>query len=104
MVSAIIDGRKLTEYCLNTQHPRGRNKARVFASVGILAADAEDLRAAIAAAAVDGEAQSGRECAYGRRYILDFELVRADKTIRVRSTWIVRKDEDLPRLTSCYVL
>ena len=32
---AVIDIRKLQEYCLNSQHPRGRNKARVFASVGI---------------------------------------------------------------------
>ena len=27
---AIVDTRKLLEYCLNSEHPRGRNKARVF--------------------------------------------------------------------------
>ena len=36
---AIVDCRKLDEYCLNPHHPRGRNKARVFASVGIGQAD-----------------------------------------------------------------
>ena len=40
---ALVDIRKLLEYCLNPQHPRGRNKARVFASVGIREADAEEL-------------------------------------------------------------
>ena len=38
---AIVEIRKLLEYCLNSQHPRGRNKARVFASVGIREVDAE---------------------------------------------------------------
>src|SRR5712692_9511932 len=38
---AIVDIRKLLAYCLNSQHPRGRNKARVFVSVGISEADAE---------------------------------------------------------------
>jgi hypothetical protein len=53
---AIVEIRKLRAYCLNPQHPRGRNKARVFASVGIGEADAEELRTALVAAASDGEA------------------------------------------------
>jgi hypothetical protein len=47
---AIVEIRKLREYCLNPQHPRGRNKARVFASVGIREADAEELRTTLVAA------------------------------------------------------
>jgi hypothetical protein len=41
---------------------------------------------------------------YGQRYVVDFDLVRHDRTIRIRSSWIVRIGEDLPRLTTCYVL
>ena len=37
---AIVDLAKLLDYCLN---PRGRNKARVFASIGIQRAEAEYL-------------------------------------------------------------
>jgi hypothetical protein len=55
---AIVDIRKLRKYCLNAQHPRGRHKTRVFASVGILEADAEKLRTALLAAACT-EAQPG---------------------------------------------
>jgi hypothetical protein len=55
---AIVDIRKLQEYCLNAQHPRGRNKARVFASVGIRQADAEVLRTALVVAASNAEAGS----------------------------------------------
>jgi hypothetical protein len=101
---AIVDIRKLQEYCLNSQHPRGRNKARVFASVGIRDTDAEELRMALSAAARDAEASVGAVNVYGQRYFVDFDFVRHGRTIRIRSTWIVRTGEELPRLTSCYVL
>jgi hypothetical protein len=101
---AVVDLRKLLEYCLNPQHPRGRNKARVFAAVGIREADAEELRAALLAAAGGAETEPGVANLYGQRYIIDFDLVRQGKVVRIRSTWIVRAGDDLPRLTSCYVL
>jgi hypothetical protein len=101
---AIVDIDKLRTYCLNPQHPRGRHKARVFASFGIREADAEELQAAIVAAAIDAEARLGAANPYGQRYIVDFDFVRRGRTVRIRSTWIVRTGEDLPRLTSCYVL
>lgn len=101
---AIVDSRKLEGYCLNPHHPRGRNKARVFASVGIYPADAEMLREALLAAARTAEARTGISNPYGHRYIVAFDLVRPARTVRIRSTWILRFGEDSPRLTSCYVL
>lgn len=101
---AIVDGRKLQEYCLNPHHSRGRNKARVFASVGVGQAEAEVLKEALLSAARNGEARPGAANPYGQRYVVDFDLIRQSRTVRVRSTWIVRIGEDLPRLTSCYVL
>lgn len=101
---AVVDIRKLEGYCLNPQHPRGRNKARVFASFGIREADAEELRALLLAAARNAEARLGVSGPYGQRYVVDFDLVRSDRTMRIRSSWIVRIGEDLPWLTSCYVL
>src|SRR5947207_2594973 len=89
---------------LPQQHPRGRNKARVFASVGIREADAEELRTAFLAAASSAEAEIGVANVYGQRYIVDFDLVRQGRVVKIRSTWIVRIGDDLPRLTSCYVL
>ena len=41
---AIVDLRKLEEYCLNPDHPRGKHKARVFQSaLGIGRGDASEL-------------------------------------------------------------
>jgi Domain of unknown function (DUF6883) len=101
---AIVEIRKLLEYCLNPQHPRGRNKARVFASVGVLEADAEELRSALLAAAGGADAELGSANIYGQRYVIDFDLVRQGRLVRIRSTWVVRFGDNLPRLTSCYVL
>lgn len=101
---AIVDSRKLQGYCLNPHHSRGRNKARVLASVGIGQVEAEVLRQALLSAARGAEALPGVASPYGQRYAVDFDLVRQSRTVRVRSTWIVLIGEDLPRLTSCYVL
>ncbi|MBM3746010.1 MAG: hypothetical protein FJW34_09440 [Acidobacteria bacterium] len=102
---AIVDIRKLQDYCLNPLHPRGRHKARVFSSVlGLTQADAADLRRQLLDAGSHLEAVSGERDAHGERYWVDFELVRGDRRARVRSAWIVRRGEQFPRLTSCFVL
>jgi hypothetical protein len=43
--NAIVDIRKLRDYCLNPEHENGKHKARLFASIlGMTADDAEELR------------------------------------------------------------
>jgi hypothetical protein len=102
---AVVDVKKLRDYCLNLHHPRGRHKARVFASsLGIVAADAEMLRRELLAAAVSEDVLLIDTDEYGRRYQLDLTLTRGERKARLRSSWIVRSGEDFPRLTSCYVL
>ena len=54
---AILDIRKLEDYCLSPSHPRGGHKARVFRdALGLDQGDAAWLRAALLAAAATGEA------------------------------------------------
>jgi hypothetical protein len=102
---ALVDIHKLRDYCLSTEHPYGRHKARVFASaLGLRAEDAELLQEALLDAALVGEAELGEQDEYGQRYVLDFEMIGPEGQATVRSSWIVRSDEDFPRLTSCYVL
>ena len=101
---AIVEIEKLRTYCLNPHHPRGRHKARVFASVGILQRDAEMLRDALIKAAHQSEAVPGAPSPYGERYIVDLQVHCSGTTVIVRSAWIVRHGEDKPRLTTCYVL
>ena len=76
----------------------------MFASVGITTSNAEELRTALLAAASMDEARLGAANPYGQRYVLDFDYIRTGRAVRIRSTWIVRSDEDVPRLTSCYAV
>jgi hypothetical protein len=103
--SAVVELAKFRDYCLNPQHPRGRHKARVFAAaLGLTTEDAEEFRQAILSAVRVHDARVTELDAYGQRYEVDFTLSRGDRRATVRSSWIIRRDEDFPRLTSCYVL
>ena len=102
---AVVDLVKLTGYCLNPDHPRGRHKARVFAAaLGLTADHADVLREALMAAARTEEAVADEADEYGQRYSLDVIMEGPAGRARVRSGWIVRTGEDFPRLTSCYVV
>lgn len=102
--SAVVEVRKIRDYCLSPEHPRGRHKARVFASVlGLTSDDAEKLREALFSAALSSEV-TPVEDEYGKRYVLDFRMKTGAGSATIRSGWIVRRGEDFPRLTSCFVL
>jgi len=102
---AIVEIEKLHDYCLSTNHPRGRHKARVFVTaLGITANEADELREAILSAITTEEAMPTERDDYGQRYVVDFSMRRQDKEAMIRSSWIIRSGEDYARLTSCYVL
>jgi hypothetical protein len=103
--NAVVETRKLRDYCLSPEHPRGRHKARVFASaLGLTVDDSQELRRALLAAALSEEALVAEEDEYGQRYMLDFEMSTEMGSAVVRSGWMVRSGEDFPRFTSCWVL
>lgn len=102
--AAIVDRVKLVDYCLAEDHPRGKHKARVFAkALGFTADNAEALRDALLRAAATSDAEEALTDAFGSRYVIDFEATGPSGAAIVRSTWILRRGEARPRLTSCYV-
>ena len=102
---AIVDIRKLRDYCLNPQHNKGKNKARLFASLlGMSSNDAEELRDALLEAVRKQDAQLAEKDAYGQRYTLDFRLTWQDKQATIRSGWIIETDADIPKLTTAFPL
>lgn len=103
--NAIIDSEKLTGYCLNPEHPDGRHKAIVFKSaLDLDLDDAEELRTALLQAVATYYAIPTQRNPYGQKYIIDFVLTRLGKQAIIHSVWIVRNNEDFPRLITCYVL
>lgn len=101
---AIVPIEKLRDYCLNPSHDTGKHKAIVFrAALGLTVADAERLRDMIFDAIISNEATEIEPSEHGRRFIVEFELIGLRGKAIVRTAWIVRRTEDFPRLTSCYI-
>lgn len=108
---ALIPFEKLEGYSLNSNHAEGRHKAVVFQSaldIGVADTARGTLRqATLAVSALQRATQDVipvEQNAYGQKYRLDFEMVRSEKQATIRSVWIVRQNEDFPRLVTCYVL
>jgi hypothetical protein len=102
---AFVPPKKLRDYCLNLSHPEGRHQARVFgATLGIGQADAEWLAAAILAALPEAPVVKEEKCEFGCRHTVNLEVGRGLRSARIRTGWIVRAGEAIPRLTTCFVL
>jgi hypothetical protein len=102
---AVLDLRKLEDYCLDVSHPRGRHKARVFRQVfGIGRSDASWLRDVLLAGAATEEALRMAEDRFGVRWRIDIRAERQGRSAVIRSVWIVRADEAGPKFVTCWVL
>jgi hypothetical protein len=102
---AVVDIAKIRDYCLNPEHSVGKHKAHVFKSVlNLTTEDAPILRDILLKGVSKAEAILGEQDEYGQRYTVDILVAVEDKQAQVRSGWIIRADEDFPRLTTCFVL
>jgi hypothetical protein len=97
---------KLEEYVLNPLHRDGRHKARVFASaLGITLANRHILRQAILVAASDSdEAEARGDNGHGQVFVIRFVLSTEQGSATVLTAWIILHGEDIPRLTTCYIV
>ncbi|MEG4212739.1 DUF6883 domain-containing protein [Microcoleus sp. S13_B4] len=103
--NAVVDIRKLRDYCLNPEHDDGKHKARLFSSIlGMTPDNAEELRQILLEVIQTHEAQLGRRDGFGQRYTLDFTIEWQNRSATLRSGWIIEHDSEIPRLTTCYPL
>jgi cytochrome c-type biogenesis protein CcmH/NrfG len=105
--NAVINIAKLRDYSLNPHHAEGKHKARAFLEkLSMARDDAEELRQLILQGILTEEAIEQEPTEYGRRFVVDFEIERGRGIILfkavVRTAWIIRNDEDFPRLTTCF--
>jgi hypothetical protein len=100
-----LDVRKLSAYCLDPTHPRGRHKARVFRdALGIGPKEAAWLRAQILDGVEISDAVELAADEFGRRWRADLPVQRNDKRATIRTVWISRAGEDEIRFVTCWVL
>lgn len=102
---AFIDVSKLRDYALNPTHRVGGHKARLFTLLlDMNSNDTEALQQILLNVIQTQEATLGELDEYGQRYVIDFMLAWQSRQATVRSAWIIRPDEDFPRLVTCYPL
>ncbi|PSR17128.1 hypothetical protein C8255_14205 [filamentous cyanobacterium CCP3] len=100
---AVVDIRKLCDYCLSPDHDDGKPKARLFATtLGMTAAEA--LRLILLDVVITRKAKPGRLDEFGQRYAIDLTLEWKNRRATIRSGWIIEHNSDIPRLTTCYPL
>ncbi len=86
---AILDIRKIEDYCLSPSHLRGRHKARVFREALYLQqSDAAWLRDALLEAARSNEASEVAVDAWGTHWRIDATIRRQGKSAVARTIWI----------------
>jgi hypothetical protein len=103
--NAVVDIRKLHDYCLNPEHDDGKHKARLFLSIlGMTSDNAEELRQILLEVVPAREARLRRRDEFGQRYTLDFKIEWQNRSATLRSGWIIEHDSEVPRLTTCYPL
>jgi hypothetical protein len=101
----IIEEGKLADYCLNSNHPDGRHKARVFKSaLDLKQEDVETLKKALLEAVKTYEATPDKRNQYGQKYVIDFPMTHGGKRAIIHSVWIVRDEEKRARLVTCYIV
>jgi hypothetical protein len=102
---AILDIRKIEDYCLSPVHPRGRHKARVFREVfDLQQSDAAWMRDVLLDAARSSEASQVSSDVWGTYWRCDVSIKRQAKSAVVRTIWIVRTGDNLPRFVTCWAL
>ena len=102
--NAVIEIEKLHDYCLNPEHPAGKNKARVFQSVlGITRDDSEELKEQILQGIRKTAAIERGNDNYGKRYTVQATIRNLDKEAEVITGWIIKHGEDFPRFITCYI-
>lgn len=101
---AFIASEKISDYCLNLNHPVGKDKAIVFKSVlNFTENDTNFLIAAILAELYNNECIPGIQDEYGKRYSVEIKIRNLDKEAIIRTGWIIKNNENFPRFTTCFI-
>lgn len=101
-VQAEISMQKLIGYCLNPEHSSGKHKARVFASMGITAENAEVLQQLVQTAAIEGEVVQQDTTAFGQQFKVDW-IVPDTAGVQLRTIWEITSKNPNPRLISAFI-
>ena len=101
-----IDPRKLTQYALNLENPKGKNKAIMFKNhLGYTQDNYELLLQQITTLALERNAIYQGIDQHGKRYQVDLQIkgIETGQQEIVRTGWIVESDNNTARLVTLFV-
>ena len=100
---AIIPMTKLTDYCLNLSHNKGKHKARVFKAIlNITTDNVDQLHDLIQQAAIEGEVVQQEQTPQGQIFKVDWRIPNTDHR-QLRTTWEIATNSELPRLITAFI-
>ena len=101
--NAVVPEAKITQYLLNFQHPKGKDKAEFFTRFGFSLAEWQILRDALLTHARVYEVTSTREVYDGTNYSLHGALSTPDgRNPLIRTVWIIREGQNIPSFVTAY--
>jgi hypothetical protein len=102
----IIDPRKLTDYALDPDNPKGKDKAVMFQRhLGFEKDNYQILLDQIYNLVLDADAIPQNEDQFGMRYRIDLQIqgIEAEQIEIVRTGWLVPPNSKQARLTTLYI-
>ncbi|MGV0024320.1 DUF6883 domain-containing protein [Phormidesmis priestleyi] len=100
---AIVPLQKLTGYCPNPNHSKGKHKAKVCKSVlGITIDNVDRLDELIRQAAIVGEVVQEALTSHGQEFKVDWIVPNTNGRV-LRTLWIISLDSTDPQLISAFI-
>jgi hypothetical protein len=102
---AVVPERKVTHYLLNPSHPAGGSKALFLLRFGFSATEWQALAAALVTLAREHEVLETTATPFGRRYVVDGQIVAPDGTrLHIRTAWFIETNSNAPRFVTAHPL
>jgi len=101
-----INPRKLTNYALDPDNPKGKDKALMFAQhLGYTKDNYQSLLDQIYQKAPDAEAIPQSQDQYGTRYQIDLEIqgIEPEQIETVRTGWLISENSKQARLITLFI-
>ena len=100
---AVIPDAKITHYLLDPEHEDGGPKAKFFIDHGFTLAEWPALAAFLLRHAEAHEVTRTVLTPFGLKYIIDGTMeMPSGQIYLIRVVWIIKTEEDFPRLVSAY--
>ena len=97
----IVEEEKVTRYLLNTDHPDGGSKARLFTHHGFDSSEWKVFARALCKQAVSHPVNMVQETPCGNKYVIDGVIeTPVNKEILVRTIWMIKMEKENPELVT----